>query len=297
MSTSNPISHQLSQKELNREIGEDPSLSISPHTLFHQPESFSPSTQTSTIDNIDICINAEENSNNTLRPDQAPIEENLEEIQIPNNNTEQQQAQAQARQHATAQLQTVNVPLYRRVAHALCLTLTPFIITRILAFALLKCNLFSDLFQQKTESSFFDVISNVMTFFTTNQFFFPTIASSSSPGASPAASLFKSVSAITTEISNSVESGATLVEGGTSLIDKIIYILVKDFGYDPNWWVTKTTGFSIFLLYSFFVTLLVSFAAAFHSFGIVFIVARKWHEVWNFTIRLFNSDLFRTGIL
>lgn len=84
----------------------------------------------------------------------------------------------------------------------------------------------------------------------------------------------------------------------TTLFERIMFILVHDLGYKDEWIVTRVTGMSIFMLYSFMVTLLILFAALFHSFAFLYVVVRRWNKVWTFLRRSFNhNDIFRTGIL
>lgn len=307
-------------------------------------------------------------------------------------------------QHRIVVDQTINVPLYRRVFHALCLTLTPFIISRIIAFAIIKFDLYPEVFQPpKALEEFLGVLSHLLTFFTTNQLFTTSyssisesVASSIQSSSSRALSQTLNLPFHSADLSATTSSSSELLQtaietlaiysldhtssllptaflsseqqpqpsleldlegmilpsppstklssfsssslssdsqtheqylygdnckkgeeniasenikntnmsvssqayASTSmLVDKIIMILVSEMGYKPEWILTRITGFSIFIIYSFLATLVVSFAAVFHSFGFLFIVVRKWNEVWTFFMRLLDKDLFKVGLI
>lgn len=182
---------------------------------------------------------------------------------------QQQQPPVQA-PHQHHQIHTRHIPLYQRLVHALCLTLVPFLISRILMWALVKYNVF-----------------------------FAALGVLDWPGLSYVKhNLLIDPSVVGGGNGTAVTTAATgtplLFTPRDSLVDKFVLVFVTELGCDGDAWPARVAGAATFVVYTFAATLAISFSAVFHSLCLVFIMGRKWQPLQQYLVlsRILESGVF-----
>lgn len=188
-----------------------------------------------------------------------------------------EQAQQAPEEHILPQrlyerIHTRHIPLYQRLVHALCLTLFPFAISRLLSWILVKYHLFP-------EALDLPVVNYIMRSLEANLY--------------PSSSIAEGTYASTLALPGS--SSSIFVPSGT-LMEKFVVVLVTRFGYEQDWWFTKAAGMSMFIVYTFIATLAISFSAVFHSLCFFFIMGKKWNDLRKYLMQMRNHKVANAGV-
>lgn len=212
----------------------------------------------------------------TFHQQEQALDQQQHDLEEPLPNPEHNPTPQAARAHE--RVQTRPIPLYQRLVHALCLTLIPYVISRVVAWFLVKYSLFPE-------------------------FLATPVLSYIRPGLQAASSQTSSSSAVLSALTNFASPKAAMAASSTSffsptesLIDKFVLVFVTELGYEQDWWLTKAAGASVFIVYTFVATLAISFSAVFHSLCFFFIMGKKWNTISNFMAQFRNGELANLGV-
>lgn len=213
----------------------------------------------------------------TFHQQEQALDQQQHELEEHLPNPEQNPTPQAARAHE--RVQTRPIPLYQRLVHALCLTLIPYMISRVVSWLLVKYSLFPEY-----------LAAPVLSYIRPG---LQAVASSQTGSSSAALSALTNLASPKAAMAASSTSFFSPTE---SLIDKFVLVFVTELGYEQDWWLTKAAGASVFIVYTFVATLAISFSAVFHSLCFFFIMGKKWNTISNYMAQFRNGELANLGV-
>ena len=179
------------------------------------------------------------------------------------------------------------------MVHALCLTLIPFIISRLLSWFLIKYQIFPGFLDIPVVAYIKQGLEATPHYVPSPSSTAPVVDILSTVASSVAPVSFSSVCSASPAAASSTSTSST---PSHSLIDKFVHVLVAELGYEQDWWLTHAAGASVFIVYTFIATLAISFSALFHSLCFFFIMGKKWNDISNYLAQFRNGELANLGV-